>query len=82
MQNHITLEISPNQVEKLIERLPLESKIRLVRRLEKETWAKRLDTIAQRMRKHVKQKGVTDREIDRICEEVRKERYARNQSRH
>lgn len=82
MRNNITLEISPSQVESLVERLPIESKIRLVRRLEKETWAKRLDTIVQRMRKHIKEKGITDKEIDRICEEVRKERYAKNQSRH
>jgi Mg/Co/Ni transporter MgtE len=82
MQNHITLELSPSQVESLVERLPLEDKIRLVRRLEKETWAKRLGVVVEKMRKHVKEKGITDKEIDRICEEVRKERYAKNQSRH
>ena len=82
MRNNITFDFSPAQVESLAEKLPIENKIRLIHRLERETWASKLDNLTQRIRRRIKSQGITDKEINRICEVVRKERYARNQSRH
>ena len=80
--NDIALKLKPSQVENLVRKLPIKTKLRLFQRLQKETWASQLDQVVQRMRSRVKQKGVTDKEIDGICEEVRKERYDKNQGRH
>ena len=73
LSNHVTLELSPHQVETLVERLPLQDKIRLVRKLENETWAKRLDSVVQRIRCKVRAAGISDKKIERLCEDVKKE---------
>lgn len=73
MRNGISLEISPHQIESLVERLPIARKLRLVRRLERETSANRLDSVVQRMRSRTKQRGISNREIERICNEVKRE---------
>ena len=68
-------------VEGLVERLPLPLKIRLVERLERETWAVRLERIVSRMRERAARHPISDDEIRRICEEVRPERYERERAR-
>ena len=82
MHSNISLEISPSQVESLVEKLPLENKLHLVRRLEKETFANRIDNVADRMRGRIKSAKVSAKEIDRICEEVKmaydKKQHLRN----
>jgi len=75
MPNKVTLELNPNEVEKLVEKLSIEDKIRLVRKLEKQTWAKRLDEVVSRIRKRFKQSPISDKEIRRICEETRQRLY-------
>ena len=69
--NKVTLELNPNEVEELVEKLSIQDKIRLVRKLENETWAKRLDEIVYRIRKRFKESPISDKEIRRICEEAR-----------
>lgn len=73
MSNKVVLEFTPTQVEELVEKLSIEDKIRLVRRLEKETWAKRLDEVVFKMRRRIKEIGIKDKDIDRLCEEVKRE---------
>ena len=75
MSNKILLELNPNQIEALIERLSIDDKIRLVKKLEQETWAKRLDEVVTRIRKRFKQNPLSDKEITRICEETRQKLY-------
>ena len=75
MSNKITLELNPNQVEELVEKLSIQDKIRIVRKLQQETWAKRLDDVVFRIRKHFKQNPISDKEITRICEETRQRLY-------
>ncbi len=75
MSNKIVLELNPYQVEQLIEKLPMEDKIRIVRKLEDETWAKRLDEVTSRIRKRFKEKPISDKEIRQICEETRRQLY-------
>lgn len=81
MRNNITFEISPAQVESLAEKLPIENKIRLIHRLVKETSADRLDKLTAKMRGRVKKARISSRDIDRICEEVKKE-YDEKHRRH
>ncbi len=73
MRNNIALEISPSQVENLVEMLPMETKLRLLRRLEKESWADRLDKAVMKMRRSTRKARISPQDIDRICEEVKRE---------
>lgn len=75
MANKITLELNPNQVKELVEKLPIEDKIHLVRKLENETWARRLDEVVLRIRKRFRQNPISDKEIRQICEETRQRLY-------
>ena len=75
------VEWNAQQLERVVDRLPLPIKIRLVERLERATWAKRLDTVVQVIRSRAKRHPVSDQEITRICEDVRQARYEREQAR-
>lgn len=77
MSNKVTLELSPNQVEELIEKLPMEEKIKLVRKLEKETWRKRMDKILKNIDERRKKYKISTKEISQEIEKARQEFYAR-----
>ena len=83
MSSKITLELNPNQVEKLVEKLSLADKIRLVRRLETQTWGTRLDEVTGRISKSLKAAKISDRKISQLCAQARQNSYnASNKSRH
>lgn len=71
----VLIEVNPEQISKAIDRLSIRDKIRLVRRLENETWAQRLDEVVGRIRKRFKENPISDKEITRICEETRRRLY-------
>lgn len=75
MSNKFILELDPVAVEQLVDKLSMDDKIRLVRKLENETWARRLDEVIFRIRKRFKQARMSDKEILRICEETRQKFY-------
>ncbi len=64
-----------NLVEKLVEKLNINQKIRLVRKLEEETWQKRMKQIVANVRQRAKKNPISRKEITRICEDVRQELY-------
>lgn len=68
-------------IEKLISKLPIEKKIQLVQRLEKTTWARRLDNAVNNIRGQIKSIP-SEEKITRICELSRKKVYARYKSGH
>jgi Mg/Co/Ni transporter MgtE len=72
MASKITLELNPAQIGALVEKLPVAEKIKLVRKLENETWPERLDDVVLTIRKQVKKSGVSDNDISRLCEESRR----------
>lgn len=75
MSHKFTLELNPADVEQLVDKLSLDDKIKLVRKLENETWARRLDEVVFRIRKCFKQTPISDKEILRICKETRQKLY-------
>jgi hypothetical protein len=75
MPNKITLELNPNQVEELVEKLPLEEKIRLVRRLERETWGKRIDKLFKKIDQRRRRYPISNKEIAQEIEIVRRKIY-------
>ncbi|MCM8826793.1 MAG: hypothetical protein NC904_04665 [Candidatus Omnitrophica bacterium] len=78
MPNEVTAELNAKQVEKLIERLPLEVKIRLTRKLEKETYCYRWDKILREIDERVKKHPISEKEIDQEIEAYRKEKNAKS----
>ncbi|MDP2905325.1 MAG: hypothetical protein Q8O22_03375 [Candidatus Omnitrophota bacterium] len=75
MSNKFILELDPVAVEQLVDKLSMDDKIRLVRKLENETWARRLDEVVFSIRKRFKRARMSDKEVLRICEETRQKFY-------
>ncbi len=81
MRNGISLEISPNQIEELVKRLPLEEKIILARKLTLETWQARFKSLISGIDRRLKnRRTVSNSKIVGIVKKVRKHNYA--ESRH
>jgi RNA:NAD 2'-phosphotransferase (TPT1/KptA family) len=71
-----TMKISID-VNAILKQMSLKEKIRLVKQLEKETWASQLDEVVDRIRTRSSVRRLSAKEIDRLVEDVRKTRYAR-----
>ena len=69
------------QIIVLIKRLPQRDKLKLLRELEQETWASKLEEVVSGIRNRGKESQITDSDIDRIVEEVRERRYQARSSR-
>ncbi len=73
----ITIDLNEKQIEKMVESLPVKDKLRLVRKLEKETlrqrWNNLLKTIDERLKKH----PISEKEIIKEIEQARREHYAK-----
>lgn len=79
-KNKIMLELSPNQVEELVEKLDLQEKMQLVQRLEKETRRARWGTILKDIDARLKKFPTSEEEITKEIEAYRKEKYAKGRS--
>ncbi len=73
----VTLDLDIKEAKNLIEQMPLEDKLKLVRTLEKETWAKRMDQILKNIDERRKKYKISNREISQEIEKARQEFYAR-----
>lgn len=75
--SRITIDIDTGQVEKIVESLTMEEKLRLVYKLEKETlrqrWNDLLNIIDERLKKHPMSRQEISKEIDH----ARNEHYAK-----
>ena len=80
MSNKIMLELSPNQVEELVERLSMQEKIKLVNRLEKETLRQRWNNILRNIDRRLKQFPISEKEIAKETESYRREKYAKSRN--
>lgn len=77
MPGKITLELSPNQVEDLVEKLPMSEKVKLVSKLEKETLPQRWGEILTDIDKRLKKFPISQEEIDKEIKTYRREKYAK-----
>ena len=71
----------PLDIAAIIKRLPLREKLQLVRELEQETWAMRLEQVVKRIRARKSVKQLSMGEINRIVEDVRKNGHVRTSRR-
>lgn len=74
------LEINSQQVERLVESLPLDDKIRLVRKLEKETWQQRWGKLLEGIDGRLKKYPLTRKEIIKEIEAGRKTYHAKRRN--
>ncbi|HLD69952.1 MAG TPA: hypothetical protein VJA17_04225 [Candidatus Omnitrophota bacterium] len=70
--------ISIPEARRLISRMPIADKIQLFRKLQKETWAKRIDTIRHNIDKRRRRLKISMREISSEIERARRDFYARS----
>jgi transcriptional regulator NrdR family protein len=67
----VTVELDFKQIENIIEELTPEQQ----KEIERKIWAMEMDKIVSKIRKNAKKNKITQKEIDRICKEVRQELY-------
>ena len=70
------LQISLKDVEYLIDRLPMRDRMKLIHRLRKESWTKRLNEITRNIWERRKKHSLSDKEIHEEIEKARNEFYA------
>lgn len=75
MPNKIILELKPNQVEELVERLPIQEKIKLAAQLDRETWDIRFNELIRKIRQRAKKSSISEKGIRRACQRVRTRLY-------
>lgn len=73
----VTLELDIKEAKGLIEQMPLDEKIRLIRELEKETWVKRIDKILKNIDERRKKYKISNKEISQEIAKARQEFYGR-----
>ena len=77
----VTMNLLPKQAEELayqiLERLTLSAKLRLAKKLERETRQARWEPIVAKLRQRFAQRSFSVQEIRRLCEKVRQERASR-----
>ena len=71
------VRIDVEALNKTIERMSMKDKIRLFERLQRETWAKRINNILKNIDQRRKKYKITSKEISQEIEKARKEFYAR-----
>ena len=77
MANKVAVKLD---LDEIIGQLKTADKIKLVQRLEKETWAARWDRLLSKIDERVKKYPITDEKIDQEVREVRRERYERKKA--
>jgi len=76
------IEIEIEQLKQAFESLSTKDKIKLVEDFEKETRRARWDALTIRIRSRTKKNPVSQKEINRTCEEVRQELYEKRTQSH
>lgn len=73
----IALELNIREVKNLVDQLPLNDKIQLLRELQKESWAKRLKRIFQNIDARRRKHKLSVKTISQEIEKARRAFYAR-----
>ena len=75
----ITVDVNPQQIENLVEHLPMREKIHLAKRLNEETWEPRFKSLLKEIDTSLKRKHLpSNEEIVQIVKKVRRRRYAQS----
>ena len=69
------IDLGIEVIKYTFERLPVTDRVRLVKDLEKETRKQRWGQVVSEIRKRAAKSLISQREINRICEETRQQLY-------
>lgn len=67
----VAIEVDIKQLENVIEQLSAEER----KRIEDKIWALEFDNLVSKMRANAKKNKITQKDINKVCEEVRQELY-------
>ena len=70
------MRIPLKDLERAVDHLPQAAKLRLVQRLERQTWGDRINRLLARIDARVKRRPITEGQITALVEQVRQELYA------
>ena len=73
----VKAEMNYEQIRKVVNKLPVRQQLRLAQELQKNTWQEQFKQLIKRIRARARKYPVTQEDIDKACEEARKEVYAR-----
>lgn len=76
----VTIKLDTEQIERIVENLTIEQKLRLVRKLEKETLRQRWDDLLRTIDERRKKYPISQKEINKEIGLARKEFYAKRHS--
>ena len=76
MATSAAVKLSFKELERQVEALPQAAKIRLVQKLEQETWGARINRLLARIDARVKRRPLPEEQITALIEQVRHELYA------
>lgn len=74
----VRIEINPIQLKKAITQLSLRERAKLVEALQRQTWAERFRQLLARIDTRLKKTPPSQKEINKIVGEARKEYYAKS----
>ena len=74
----VTIDFSIQQIELIVARLPIQQKLRLVRKLEKETLKERWKRLLKGIQDNLKKYPMSEEEMDQEIQQARKEHYAKS----
>ncbi len=69
------LDLGVELIKYTFEKLPTQDKLKVVAHLERETRKQRWDQVISKVRKRFKKNPISQKEINRICEEARQHLY-------
>ena len=72
----VTIDFSIQQIELIVARLPIRQKLKLVRKLEKETLKERWKRLLKVIQDNLKKYPMSEEEMDQEIQQARKEHYA------
>lgn len=76
----VIVDINNKQVEKIVEGLSMEEKLRLVYKLEKETLRQRWNNLLKIIDERLKRYPIGNQEISKEIERARREHYAKRRN--
>jgi len=71
----VSIRIDVKQIENVIKQMNINEKLKLFNELEKETRRERWNELVSKIRERYKKNPISDKEINRTCEEVRQQMY-------
>ena len=69
------VDLGVEVIKYTFDKLPIQDRIRVVEELERETRRQRWDQVVSRVRSRAVKSPISQKEINRICEEVRQRNY-------